>query len=191
MWKDILRGLCWITGSGELDIVPGLVFTMWITRTSSRDTPRTPFSGSKTSWLPINYIIIMDGQDSSIFGTDVSRISICDFWMVNYFPTRTNELVLSSERKKLYPNHDTTSLWLLQTTKHTNIQIWNYHFKTLFSHSNLIKKYYFKKQQPLKILLIKRKTIQLKSTYTAIHSNDTDFLGTSPLPRTIIIERGT
>lgn len=127
MWKDILRGLCWITGSGELDIVPGLVFTMWITRTSSRDTPRTPFSGSKTSWLPINYIIIMDGQDSSIFGTDVSRISISDFWMVNYFPTRTNERTSAFQwEKKTLPKspHDFSLIVTnYKTYKHSNLKL--------------------------------------------------------------------
>lgn len=134
MWKDILRGLCWITGSGELDIVPGLVFTMWITRTSSRDTPRTPFSGSKTSWLPINYIIIMDGKDSSIFGTDVSRISLLFYFMLIYLWfldgqlfSNTNERTSAFQwEKKTLPKsrHDFSLIVTnYKTYKHSNLKL--------------------------------------------------------------------
>lgn len=49
MWTVILHGLYWITGSGLQDTLQDLVSISLTIRTSSRDTPRTLFNGSRTS----------------------------------------------------------------------------------------------------------------------------------------------
>lgn len=46
-----MYGLCWIIGNGELDILPGLVYIMLITKTIKRGTQRTQLNGSRISWL--------------------------------------------------------------------------------------------------------------------------------------------